>query len=232
MQGEGGFYVAPKDFIVRLRELCDRHGIVLIADEIQCGAGRTGRMFAMEHYGVAADIYDAREVARRRLPALRGRRPRRVMDACGPGGLGGTYAGNPVACAAALAVLDVFEEEQIFARAIKLGARRRQGLEEARGAPSLIAEVRGLGAMVAFELCEGGDPSKPAVDLTKALTKRARELGLILLSCGIYGNVIRILVPITAEDAVVDEGLGILAKAASELLSDANATVPRLRPAR
>jgi 4-aminobutyrate aminotransferase/(S)-3-amino-2-methylpropionate transaminase len=232
VQGEGGFYVAPKDFMVRLRELCDRHGILLIADEIQSGAARTGRMFAMEHFGVAADLYTlAKSVAGGfPLSAVVGRAE--VMDACGPGGLGGTYAGNPVACAAALAVLQVFEEDRIFLRAEKLGERIGTALEAMAARHAEIVEVRRLGAMVAFELGEGGDPERPAAELTKKLTARARELGLILLSCGIYGNVVRILVPITAEDAVVDEGLAIVAKAASELLSDANATVPRLRPAR
>ena len=232
VQGEGGFYIAPKDFIVRLRELCDRHGIILIADEIQSGAGRTGSMFAMEHYGVPADLYTlAKSIAGGfPLSAVVGRAD--VMDACGPGGLGGTYAGNPVACAAALAVLQVFEDERIFERAEKLGERIGKALDALSVRHNEIVEVRRLGAMIAFELGEGGDPHRPAAELTKKLTVRARELGLILLSCGIYGNVIRILVPITAEDAVVDEGLGILAKAASELLSDANVTVPRLRPAR
>jgi 4-aminobutyrate aminotransferase/(S)-3-amino-2-methylpropionate transaminase len=232
VQGEGGFYVAPKDFILRLRELCDRHGILLIADEIQSGAGRTGRMFAMEHYGVAADLYTlAKSIAGGfPLSAIVGRAE--VMDACGPGGLGGTYAGNPVACAAALAVLEVFEEESIFGRADRLGERIGQSLDALATQHAEIVEVRRLGAMIAFELGEGGDAHRPAADLTKKLIARARELGLILLSCGIYGNVVRILVPLTAEDAVVDEGVAMLAKAASELLSDANATVPRLRPAR
>jgi 4-aminobutyrate aminotransferase/(S)-3-amino-2-methylpropionate transaminase len=232
VQGEGGFYVAPKDFMLRLRELCDRHGILLVADEIQSGAGRTGRMFAMEHYGVAADLYTlAKSIAGGfPLSAVVGRAD--VMDACGPGGLGGTYAGNPVACAAALAVLQVFEEERIFERADRLGERIGKALDAMAARHVEIVEVRRLGAMIALELGEGGDPERPAAELTKKLTARARELGLILLSCGIYGNVVRVLVPITAEDAVVDEGLAILGKAASELLSDASATVPRLRPAR
>jgi 4-aminobutyrate aminotransferase/(S)-3-amino-2-methylpropionate transaminase len=232
VQGEGGFYIAPKDFMVRLRELCDRHGIILIADEIQSGAGRTGAMFAMEHYGVPADLYTLAKSLAGGFPlsAVVGRAD--VMDACGPGGLGGTYAGNPVACAAALAVLQVFEEERIFERAEQLGERIGKSLDALSARHNEIVDVRRLGAMIAFELGEGGDAHRPAAELTKKLTVRARELGLILLSCGIYSNVIRILVPITAEDAIVDEGLGILAKAASELLSDANATVPRLRPAR
>jgi 4-aminobutyrate aminotransferase/(S)-3-amino-2-methylpropionate transaminase len=232
VQGEGGFYVAPKDFMVRLRELCDRYGIVMIADEIQAGAARTGRMFAMEHYGVAADLYTlAKSVAGGfPLSAVVGRAE--IMDACPPGGLGGTYAGNPVACAAALAVLQVFEEERIFERAERLGERLGKAIDALAVRHAEIVDVRRLGAMVAFELGEGGDPHRPAPELTKKLTVRARELGLILLSCGLYGNVVRILVPITAEDAVVDEGLAIIARAASELLSEANATVPRLRPAR
>jgi 4-aminobutyrate aminotransferase/(S)-3-amino-2-methylpropionate transaminase len=232
VQGEGGFYVAPPEFVRRLREVCDRHGILLVADEIQCGAGRTGRMFAMEHYGVAADITTLAKSLGGGFPlsAVVGRAE--VMDACPPGGLGGTYAGNPVACAAALAVLDIFAQQGILARAEALGTKLRARLDELALQHPVIADVRGLGAMVAFEICEGGDPRRPAPEMTKRLTARARELGLILLSCGIYGNVVRILVPITAEDAVVDEGLAILARAAAEVLVDADATVPRLRPAR
>jgi 4-aminobutyrate aminotransferase/(S)-3-amino-2-methylpropionate transaminase len=231
VQGEGGFYVAPQDFVQRLREICDRHGILMVADEIQSGAGRTGRMFAMEHYGVAADLTTLAKSLGGGFPlsAVVGRAA--VMDACAPGGLGGTYAGNPVACAAALAVLDVFEQERIFERAGRLGGTIRGFLDKLAARHPDIAEVRGLGAMIAFELCDNGDPHRPAAELTRRLTARARELGLILLSCGVYGNVVRILVPITAEDAVVDEGLALLAQAADEVLSDATAKVPRLRPA-
>jgi len=231
VQGEGGFYVAPKDFVQRLRELCDRYGILLVADEIQSGAGRTGRMFAMEHYGVAADITTLAKSLAGGFPlsAVVGRAV--VMDACAPGGLGGTYAGNPVACAAALAVLDVFEQERIFERTDRLGGKISGYLGTLAARHPDITEVRGLGAMIAFELCENGDPHRPAAELTRRLTARARELGLILLSCGVYGNVVRILVPITAEDAVIDEGLALLAQAADEVLADATAKVPRLRPA-
>jgi 4-aminobutyrate aminotransferase/(S)-3-amino-2-methylpropionate transaminase len=220
VQGEGGFYVAPPEFVRRLRELCDRHGILLVADEIQCGAGRTGRMFAMEHYGVAADLTTLAKSLAGGFPlsAVVGRAE--VMDASPPGGLGGTYAGNPVACAAALAVL-----------AEALGAKLRARLDELAVRHPAIADVRGLGAMIAIEICEDGDPARPAADLTKRLTARARELGLILLSCGIYGNVVRILVPITAEDAVVDEGLAILVQAAGDVLVDSGATVRMRRPA-
>ncbi len=206
IQGEGGFTVAPKEFVLRLRELCDKHGIVLIADEIQSGAGRTGRMFAMEHYGVAGDLTTLAKSIAGGMPlsAVVGRAD--IMDACGPGGLGGTYAGNPVACAAALAVLEVFESENILERANTLGVRLTERLKRMASRHAEITEVRGLGAMIAFELCEGGDPLKPASELTKKLTQRAAELGLILLSCGTYGNVIRILVPITAADAAGGRG--------------------------
>jgi 4-aminobutyrate aminotransferase/(S)-3-amino-2-methylpropionate transaminase len=231
VQGEGGFTVAPPEFVRRLRETCDRHGILLVADEIQCGAGRTGRMFAMEHYGVAADVTTLAKSLAGGFPlsAVVGRAE--VMDASPPGGLGGTYAGNPVACAAALAVLEVFGRERIFERAEALGAKLRARLDGLAARHPVIADVRGLGAMVAFELCEDGDPARPAADMTKRLTARARELGLILLSCGTRGNVVRILVPITAEDAVVDEGLSILAQAAADVLVDAGATVRMRRPA-
>ena len=217
VQGEGGFYVAPQDFMRRLRELCDRHGIVLIADEIQSGAGRTGKLFAMEHYGVAGDLTTIAKSIAGGFPvsAVTGRAD--IMDACPPGGLGGTYAGNPLACAAACAVLDVVEQEGILERARKLGERMTTRLQALAERHPAIAEVRALGAMIAFELCKDGDPHRPDADLTRALTTRARELGLILLSCGVYANVIRILVPITAEDAVVDEGLDIIERALGEL---------------
>ncbi len=221
VQGEGGFYVAPREFMQRLRALCDQHGIVFIADEIQSGAGRTGRMFAMEHYGVAGDLVTVAKSIAGGFPvsAVVGRAE--IMDACGPGGLGGTYAGNPVACAAACAVLDVFEQEKILDRAIELGERMSARLRALAGRHREIAEVRALGAMIAFELCKDGDPHRPDADLTRALTARARELGLILLACGVYGNVIRILVPITAEDAVVDEGLAIIERSLAELCGQA-----------
>ena len=217
VQGEGGFYVAPPEFIQRLRALCDHHGIVFIADEIQSGAGRTGKLFAMEHFGVAPDLVTSAKSIAGGLPvaAVTGRAE--IMDACGPGGLGGTYAGNPLACAAACAVLDVIEQERILERALALGERMTGRLRAMAARHREIAEVRALGAMIAFELCADGDPGRPAAELTRALTARSRELGLILLSCGVYANVIRILVPITAEDAVVDEGLAILERALGEL---------------
>ncbi|MDC8785584.1 4-aminobutyrate--2-oxoglutarate transaminase [Roseateles koreensis] len=214
VQGEGGFYVAPNEFIRRLRELADRHGILLIADEVQTGAGRTGTWFASEQWPVAPDLITTAKSMAGGFPisAVVGRAE--VMDAPAPGGLGGTYAGSPVACAAALAVLEVFEKEQLLARSQALGERIKARLKTMAGVVSAIGDVRGLGAMVALELfaVEGGKAqlAKPDADLTKRVVQLAAQRGLVLLSCGTYGNVVRILVPLTASDAIVDEGLDIL----------------------
>jgi len=211
VQGEGGFNVAPPELLRRLRELCDTHGILLIADEIQTGAGRTGTWFAMEQMGVAADLTTIAKSMAGGFPisAVIGRAE--VMDAPGPGGLGGTYAGSPVACAAALAVLDVFERENLLQRARQIGDRLRAGLKVLAERHPCICAVRGLGAMVAIELCRDGDLRKPDADVAKAIAAEAARRGLILLTCGTWGNVIRILVPLTASDALLDEGLGIFA---------------------
>ncbi len=210
VQGEGGFNVAPPEFLQRLRTLCDQHGILLIADEIQTGAGRTGTWFAMEQSGVAPDMITMAKSMAGGFPisAVVGRAE--VMDAPAPGGLGGTYAGSPMSCAAALAVLDVFAKENLLQRSRQLGARLSASLKVMAAKNPCIAEVRGLGAMVAIELCRDGDPKQPDADMAKRVAAEATRRGLILLTCGTYGNVIRILVPLTASDAVVDEGLAIM----------------------
>ncbi|WP_061290257.1 4-aminobutyrate--2-oxoglutarate transaminase [Azotobacter vinelandii] len=217
VQGEGGFNVAPPEFMRGLRAICDRHGILLIADEVQTGAGRTGTFFAMEQMGVAADLTAfAKSIAGGfPLAGVCGRAE--PMDAIAPGGLGGTYAGSPLACAAALAVLEVFEEERLLERARDIGARLSEGLRAIQGRHPSIVEVRGLGAMVAMELCEGGDPHKPATALTGQLVVRARDKGLILLSCGAYGNVLRFLMPLTVPDELLERGLAVLAECFDEL---------------
>ena len=219
VQGEGGFNVAPFEFLQRLRKLCDTHGILLIADEIQTGAGRTGTWFAMEQSGVAPDLTTMAKSMAGGYPisAVVGRAD--VMDAPAPGGLGGTYAGSPIACAAALAVLNVFEKENLLQRSQQLGELLRKRLRALAGKHAAIANVRGLGAMMAFELCKGGDLNSPDADLTKRLVTEAMKLGLVILSCGTYGNVIRILVPLTASEAVVDEGLAILDSALAAVSS-------------
>jgi 4-aminobutyrate aminotransferase/(S)-3-amino-2-methylpropionate transaminase len=210
VQGEGGFNVAPPEFLQRLRTLCGQHGILMIADEIQTGAGRTGTWFAMEQSGVAPDMITMAKSMAGGFPisAVVGRAE--VMDAPAPGGLGGTYAGSPMSCAAALAVLEIFEKENLLARSRQLGMHLTQRLKEMALKNACIADVRGLGAMVAIELCKGGDLKQPDADMAKRLCLEATKRGLILLSCGTYGNVIRILVPLTASDALVDEGLAII----------------------
>jgi 4-aminobutyrate aminotransferase/(S)-3-amino-2-methylpropionate transaminase len=216
VQGEGGFYVAPVEFVQRLRALCDAHGIVLIADEVQTGAGRTGTWLACEQWeGAAPDIITMAKSLAGGYPlsAIIGRAE--MMDAPGPGGLGGTYAGSPLGCAAALAVIETFERDGLLARSRDVGARLQQGLRDMAARHPAIGDVRGLGAMVAVELFKPGSSGahrEPDVVLTQAVVKAAAQAGLILLSCGTYGNVIRVLVPLTASDALLDEGLAILAE--------------------
>ena len=211
VQGEGGFHVAPPELLQRLRTLCDSYGILLIVDEIQTGAGRTGTWFAVEQSGVAPDLITMAKSMAGGFPisAVVGRAE--VMDAAAPGGLGGTYAGSPIACAAALAVLDVFEKENLLQRSRDVGERLTAGLKAMATRHACIGDVRGLGAMVAIELFKNGDVKQPDADLAKRITGEATARGLILLTCGTYGNVIRILVPLTASDALLDEGLAIMA---------------------
>jgi 4-aminobutyrate aminotransferase/(S)-3-amino-2-methylpropionate transaminase len=211
VQGEGGFYVAPPEFIKGLKKIADRHGIALIADEIQTGAGRTGTWFACEQWPVAPDLITTAKSLAGGFPisGVVGRAD--VMDAPAPGGLGGTYAGSPIGCAAALAVLKAFEDERLLDRSRALGERLTAGLRGIAARHPSIGDVRGLGAMVAIELFEGGDLDKPDAELTRRITAEALRRGLVLLSCGTNSNVIRVLVPLTAADALIDEGLAILA---------------------
>ncbi|HMK71410.1 MAG TPA: aspartate aminotransferase family protein, partial [Xanthobacteraceae bacterium] len=221
VQGEGGFYIAPFEFMRELRRMCDQHGILLIVDEIQCGFGRTGKMFAVEHSGIQADLVTVAKSLAAGLPlaAVIGRAA--VMDAVDPGGLGGTYGGNPIACAAALAVLEVFGEESLLERSSKIGQRLIGRMKElaASNRFSCIGEVRGLGGMVAVELVEDRAANKPAAALTRRWAEACARNGLILLTCGVYGNVARILVPLTASDAVIDEGLAILEHSLEEAVA-------------
>jgi 4-aminobutyrate aminotransferase/(S)-3-amino-2-methylpropionate transaminase len=217
VMGEGGFYIAPPEFLQALRRLCDQHGIVLVIDEIQTGFARTGKMFAIEHAGIEADLMTMAKSLAGGFPLAAVVGKAHIMDAPGPGGLGGTYAGSPIACTAALAVLDVIAEERLCERAEQIGRTIVGTIREAAKTLPAIGEVRALGAMVAMELVKNGDPHSPDADLTKALTKRAAEKGLVLLSCGLYGNVIRFLVPLTASDEIVREGLGIVVESLREL---------------
>lgn len=209
VQGEGGFYEAPKELLVALRKICDQHGIMLIADEVQTGFARTGKMFGIEHSGVEPDMITIAKSMAGGFPLSGIIGKAEIMDAAEPGGLGGTYAGSPVACAAALAVLDVMADEKLVEKANSMGARVKARLADiaARNDVVPITGIRGNGAMIGFDIVKSRGAYEPDADATKRVTTAALEGGLILLSCGVFGNVIRILVPLTVSEAVLDEGL-------------------------
>jgi len=212
VQGEGGFIPAPIELLQALRKLCDQHGILLIADEVQTGFGRTGRMFGIEHSGVLPDMMTVAKSLAGGFPlsGVIGRAA--IMDAPEPGGLGGTYAGNPMACAAALAVLDVIRDENLIERANAIGATMTSRLQRiaARNDVLPIAAIRGPGAMIAFDIVKERGGYVPDAERTKHVLTQARQHGLILLSCGINANAIRLLVPLTVNDHTLGEGLDIL----------------------
>ena len=212
VQGEGGFYIAPPELMRGLRKVCDAHGILLIFDEVQTGFGRTGKLFAAEHYDVLPDIMTmAKSMAGgMTLSAVCGRAE--VMDAPAPGGLGGTYAGNPLAVAASHAVIDVIEQEKLVERSNRLGEKLMARLTAAQSRAPALKEVRGLGSMVAAEFFDPATGA-PSPDAVKRVQQAALEEGLILLTCGVYANVMRFLYPLTTEDAVFDEALDILDRA-------------------
>lgn len=220
VQGEGGFNPAPAALMTHLRTVCDTHGILLIADEVQTGFARTGKMFAMEHYDVAPDLTTMAKSLAGGFPlsAVTGRAE--VMDAPKPGGLGGTYAGSPLGVAAALAVLDVIEDEGLLARATTLGDKLKARLSGLRNAVPQIADIRGPGFMNAVEFADPADGS-PAPGFADAVRKAALEQGLVLLTCGVHGNVIRFLSPITIEDALFDEALDIIDAAMTKAAAEA-----------
>ena len=212
VQGEGGFYPAPDEFMQALRAVCDEHGIVMIADEIQTGFGRTGRFFASEYAGIEPDLVTVAKGMAGGYPLAAVTGKAEIMDAPLPGGLGGTYGGSPVGCAAALAVIDEIRERGLVDRALEIGARFRSRLEALQAKhPQTIGHLRcERGAMIAMELVENGDVEQPAADLTKSLVGSAYEHGLVLLSCGVNGNVIRFLPALTISDELIEEGLDIL----------------------
>ncbi len=215
VQGEGGFYVAPKELLVELRRMCDSHGMMLISDEVQAGFARTGKMFGIEHSGVEPDLIAVAKSLAGGFPLSGVVVRAEIMDACEAGGLGGTYGGNPVACAAALAVIDVIHGEGLLERANIMGERIKAKLQQFAKRNDLmpIAAIRGPGAMIGFEIVKHRGSFEPDAEATKRLTAAALKHGLIVLNCGVYGNVIRILVPLTASDAILDEGMGMLEKA-------------------
>ena len=213
VQGEGGFIATPPRFLKRVRELCTQHGIVYVADEVQCGFGRTGKLFAVEHYGVEPDlIVTAKSLAAGMpLSAVTGRAD--IMDAPHPGGLGGTYSGNPLACVAAVEAINMIRQPAFLERANEVGARIRQNLLDLQAEMPLIGDVRGLGAMMLMELVKDPVAKTPAPDETLQVTNECFQRGLVAIRAGLYSNCIRFLPPLNITNEQIDEGMGVLAEA-------------------
>ncbi len=210
VQGEGGFVAPPPEYFKKLEAICKANNILLIADEVQSGIGRTGTMFAMEQYGVAADLTTVAKSLAAGMPlsAVVGRKE--IMDSVHASGIGGTYNGNPLACAAALAVFDIFTEENLLEKGKKLGNKLREALQVMQKENAIIGDVRGLGPMIAMELVKDRKTKEPAAAETKALVKFCFDRGLIILACGAYGNIIRFLMPLVITDAQLEKGLAIV----------------------
>jgi len=218
--GEGGFVVPPMDFFKELRALADRHGILLVVDEIQTGIGRTGRMFAIEHFGVEPDLMTIAKSIAVGLPISAVVAVRDIIDVLPEGSLGGTYVGNPLACVAALAVLDIMEEERLTSRAVALGTRMLERFRRLQARSSLVGDVRGLGAMVAIELVRDRTTKDPAARETAEVIRRAMGRGVLLLRAGVYSNVIRILTPLIISDAQLDQALDVLDECVMEVTQE------------
>jgi 4-aminobutyrate aminotransferase / (S)-3-amino-2-methylpropionate transaminase / 5-aminovalerate transaminase len=219
VQGEGGFIPTPPRFMQRLRQICDEHGIVMIADEIQAGFGRTGKLFAMEHYGVAADLMTTAKSLGGGMPiaAVTGRAE--MMDAPHPGGLGGTYSANPLACAAAVEAIKAIRQPEFLARANEVGQRLRGHLERLQASyPQVVGDVRGLGPMLVMELVKDPVSKEPNMDLTAAITQAALQKGLIIIRAGLYSNCVRFLPPLNISDEQIDEGMAVLSETVAAVL--------------
>jgi 4-aminobutyrate aminotransferase len=221
VQGEGGFIPMPVDFVRELKRICEAHGIVYVDDEVQAGAGRTGTLWAIEHFDVEPDLLVSGKSLGGGMPlaAVTGRAE--IMDAVPAGGLGGTFGGNPVACAAANATLDALIDGDMLARAQHVGDHLRKGLDNMAQRIPQIGEVRGIGPMLALELVHDPEKKTPAPELAAQTTANARDRGLMLLSCGLYGNVLRILVPFVASDEDLDRGLEIMEQSLGDAISAA-----------
>jgi len=220
--GEGGYTPVPFEMMTALREICDQHGILLIADEVQAGFGRTGKWFAIEHSGVVPDLITVAKSMAGGYPlaGVIGRAD--VMDAMDPGGLGGTYGGNPVACAAALAAIDAIQDEGLLQRSLDMGDHLKARFAEigARTSPFRMWDIRGLGAMVAVEFVTDFDTAAPDAALTKRVIGQALKRGLLLLSCGMHGNAVRVMVPLTASDEIVNEGLAVFEESLAAAMAE------------
>ncbi|MDS1139916.1 aspartate aminotransferase family protein [Pusillimonas sp. SM2304] len=213
VQGDGGFLYAGSDFLRKLRALTEKHGILLICDEIQTGFGRTGKLFGFEHSGIQPDLVTVAKSLAGGLPlsGVVGRAD--VMDAPAPGGLGGTYGGNALACAAALAVLDLFEQGDLLGQSLRLGEQLRAGLDRLAGKYSQIGQLRGIGPMLAMEFVKNGDPFQPDAEIGQRVIDHARELGLLVIKCGFYKNTVRLLAPLTTTAEEAQQALDILDQA-------------------
>jgi len=216
VQGEGGFYIASPSFMKALRELCDEHGIMLVIDEVQAGFGRTGKLFSMEHSGIEADIVTMAKSMADGMPIAAVVGSAKAMDSSGPNSLGGTYTGNPLGCAAALAVIEAIEQENILEKSRALGSKLAARMAKWQETFAAVDNARNLGAMAAFELVKSKHSHTPDPDLAAAISKKAKEKGLILLTCGFWSNSIRFLMPLTIEDDVLEEGLSIVEEALKE----------------
>ncbi|MBR58112.1 MAG: 4-aminobutyrate--2-oxoglutarate transaminase [Myxococcales bacterium] len=213
VQGEGGFTVAPPAYLQGLREICDEFGIVLICDEVQSGFARTGTWGAYEHAGIVPDISTWAKALGSGLPISAVIGKANIMDAAEPGTIGGTYGGNPVACAASIATIDVIERENLKEQAVAVGSTIRTRFEALYEKCSVVGDVRGLGAMMAIELCHDKDPRQPATEITRWVVNRCREQGVLVLTAGPYSNVIRILSPLTIDDTILNKGLDVIESA-------------------
>jgi 4-aminobutyrate aminotransferase/(S)-3-amino-2-methylpropionate transaminase len=217
IQGEGGFITPPPEYFKKLVGICKDNGILFISDEVQTGIGRTGKMFAMEHYGVEPDITTVAKSLAAGMPLSAVVGEKKLMAAVHASGVGGTYSANPVCCAAAMAVLNIFEEERLLERAVRLGQKIRERFESWKKTYALIGDVRGLGPMQALELVKDRNTKEPAAEEAKALVKKCAEKGLIILACGSLGNVIRILMPLVITDEQLDKGMTILEESIAAL---------------
>ena len=217
VQGEGGFYPAPLEFLRKLREICDTYGIVFVVDEIQTGFGRTGKLFAIEHAGVEPDLMPVAKSLAGGFPLSGVIGKAGIMDSPEPGGLGGTYGGSPLGCAAGLAVLDVIEKEELCQKAVAIGEQIRDWAEPLHAENDAIGDVRITGAMSAIEFVSGGDPNRPDPALTKAVAAKALEEGVLLLTCGVRGNVIRFLPPLTIAPELLAEALDTVGRVITDL---------------
>ena len=210
VQGEGGFYPAPEGFLQTLRDICDEHGIVLIADEIQTGFARTGKLFAVEHAGIEPDLMTLAKGLAGGFPLAGVVGKAEIMDSIHAGGLGGTFGGSPIGCAAAHAVLDIIDKDDLCGRAVRIGEQIRSWALELQSATRCIGDIRINGAMSAIELVEDGDANSPAADITRAVAAEAADQGVIILTCGTRGNVIRFLPPLTISEEMLAEALTII----------------------